>query len=72
MIQMNERLMKLGIWVTKRFLWFTIEYCLQMTTFEEKIEFDTYHRDPKKHLSQINCLISQDDWQKNDSIYDRM
>ena len=40
----------------------TSEHLLQMTTFEEKVEFGIFYRYPKKFFCPIR--VSQNNWQK--------
>ena len=47
----------------------TPEHLVQMTIFEEMVEFDIY-RDPKKYFSPL--IISLHDWRKIETISDRL
>ena len=54
----------------KSFHLLTKEYLLQMTSFENIIEFDVFYRAPKKCFNLLR--ISLHDWRKNETIGDKM
>ena len=53
----------------KSFHLLTSEHLLQMTMFENLVEFDIFYRDPKKYLSPLR--ISIHDWRKIELTRDR-
>ena len=48
---------------------FTREQLLQITVFEEMVDFDIFYRDSEKRFSPLR--ISLHDWQKTDTNCDR-